>query len=264
MWSPIFERMDEVFRALADPNRRLLLDSLFERDGQSLVELQKRLPMSRFGVMKHLRVLEAAGLVTARKVGREKRHYLNPVPIRLIHDRWISRYAEPMVAHLTALKARLEELPMAVAPRHVYEILIRTTPERLWQAITDPADTQLYYYGTRVQSDWKPGSRLVYYDGDEISLDCKIVEIDPPHRLVHTFTMVYDREMAAERPSRVEWVIEKQGENCRLTLVHDDFDGETRTYHEVESGWAEILSGLKTYLETGEPLNLGDGAEMPA
>ncbi len=256
--------MDEVFRALADPSRRLLLDSLFERDGQSLLELTAHLPMSRFGVMKHLRVLESAGLVTARKVGREKRHYLNPVPIRLIHDRWISRYAEPIVAQLTALKAHLEEEPMGVPPRHVYEILIRTTPERLWRAITDPADTQLYYYGTKVQSDWKPGSRLVYLDGDQVTLDCKIVEIEAPRRLVHTFTMVYDPEMAAERPSRVSWVIEKQGELCRLTLVHDDFDGETKTYREVEHGWAEILSGLKTLLETGQPLHIGVETEMPA
>jgi Uncharacterized conserved protein len=119
---------------------------------------------------------------------------------------------------------------MGVPPRHVYEILIRTTPERLWRAITDPADTQLYYYGTKVQSDWKPGSRLVYLDGDEVSLDCEILEIEPPHRLVHTFTMVYDPEIAAERPSRVTWSIEQQGDVCRLTLVHDDFDGETRTY----------------------------------
>lgn len=256
--------MDEVFRALADPSRRLLLDTLFERDGQSLVELQAHLPMSRFGVMKHLKVLEAAGLVTAHKVGREKCHYLNPVPIRLIHDRWISRYAEPMVAQLTALEAHLEEQPMGVPPRHVYEILIRTTPERLWRAITDPADTQLYYYGTKVQSDWKAGSRLVYLEGDQVTLDCKIVEIEAPHRLVHTLTMVYDPEMAAERPSRVSWVIEKHGEVCRLTLVHDDFDGETRTYHEVEHGWPEILSGLKTLLETGEPLHVGQEAETHA
>jgi uncharacterized protein YndB with AHSA1/START domain len=255
--------MDEVFRALADPSRRLLLDSLFERDGQSLLELSAHLPMSRFGVMKHLRVLETAGLVAPRKVGREKRHYLNPVPIRLIHDRWISRYAEPMVAHLSALKARLEEQPMVVAPRHVYEILIRTTPERLWRAITDPEDTMLYYYGTRVESDWKPGSRLLYFDGDEISLDCKIIEIEPPKRLVHTFTMSYEPGLAAERPSRVSWVIEKQGEVCRLTLVHDNFDGETETYREVEHGWVDILSSLKTLLETGRPLHIGEDADMP-
>ena len=153
---------------------------------------------------------------------------------------------------------------MGVPPRRVYEILIRTTPERLWRALTDPADTQLYYYGTKVQSDWKPGSRLVYLDGDQVSLDCKILEIEAPHRLVHTFTMVYDTEMAAERPSRVSWVIEKQGPLCRLTLVHDDFEGETKTYLEVEHGWPDILSSLKTLLETGEPLHVGEEAEMPA
>ena len=120
--------MDEVFKAIADPNRRLLLDRLFERDGQSLGALQSGLSMTRFGVMKHLRVLESAGLVTTRKVGRRKLHYLNPVPIQLVHDRWISRYAEPIVAQLSALKARLEESPMGVPPRHVYEIFIRTTP----------------------------------------------------------------------------------------------------------------------------------------
>jgi uncharacterized protein YndB with AHSA1/START domain len=173
-------------------------------------------------------------------------------------------HATAVDAQLTALMTHLEEQPMGVPPRHVYEILIRTTPERLWRAITDPADTQLYYYGTKVQSDWKPGSRLVYLDGDQVTLDCKIVEIEAPNRLVHTFTMVYDPEMAAERPSRVSWVIEKQGETCRLTLVHDDFEGETRTYREVEHGWPDILSGLKTLLETGEPLHIGQEAEMPA
>jgi uncharacterized protein YndB with AHSA1/START domain len=260
--------MDEVFRALADPNRRLLLDRLFERDGQSLGELQVQLPMSRFGVMKHLGVLEEAGLVTTRRVGRRKLHYLNPVPIRLVHDRWISRYSEPIVAQLSALKARLEDTPMGAAPRHVYEIFIRTTPERLWRAITDPADTRLYYFGSEVQSDWKVGSRLTYLDGGQVSLDCKILEIDPAHRLVHSFAITYDPEAASDRPSRVTWEIEKLGESCRLTLVHDDFDGETRTYHEVEHGWSQILSGLKTLIETGQPLvveeHAGEHVETPA
>ena len=144
--------------------------------------------MTRFGVMKHLRVLEEAGLVTTRKVGREKLHYLNPVPIRLVHDRWISRYAEPIVAHLSALKARLEEQPMGVAPRHVYEIYIRTTPERLWRAITDPADTQPLLLRHRRSSPTGRSARsMVYLDHGEISLDCKILEIDPAHRLVHSF-----------------------------------------------------------------------------
>ena len=101
--------MDAVFKALADPTRRGLLDQLFEQDGQSLSELERRLPMSRFGVMKHLKVLEEAGLVTTKKRGREKLHFLNAVPIRLIHDRWVSKYAEPWAAALSGLKATIEE-----------------------------------------------------------------------------------------------------------------------------------------------------------
>jgi DNA-binding transcriptional ArsR family regulator len=102
-------RMDAVFKALADPTRRSLLDELYERDGQALSALEARLPMTRFGVMKHLKVLEEAGLVTTRKRGREKLHFLNPVPIRLVHDRWVSKYAEPWAATLTGLKRTLEE-----------------------------------------------------------------------------------------------------------------------------------------------------------
>jgi DNA-binding transcriptional ArsR family regulator len=101
--------MDEVFKALADPTRRALLDRLFERDGQTLTALERELPMSRFGVMKHLRVLEEAGLVTTRRRGREKLHFLNPVPIRLIHDRWVGKYAEPWASALSELKQDLEK-----------------------------------------------------------------------------------------------------------------------------------------------------------
>lgn len=256
--------MDEVFRALADPSRRLLLDSLSERDGQSLAELQAKLTMTRFGVSKHLGILEKAGLVTTRKVGRHKLHYLNPVPIRLIHDRWISKYAEPLLARISALKAQLEVPEMGVAPRHVYEIFIKTTPERLWRAITDPVDTLLYFFGTKVQSDWKSGSGLTYMDGDEVSLRGKILEIDPPNRLVHSFEAAFDPEQASDKPTRVTWTIEKMGEACRLTLVHDEFEGETKTYREVEHGWSEILSGLKTLLETGRPLHIHSEEQVPA
>jgi DNA-binding transcriptional ArsR family regulator len=101
--------VDEVFKALADPSRRTLLDALFEEDGQTLSALEQRLPMSRFGVMKHLKVLEKAGLVTTRRRGREKLHFLNPVPIRLVHDRWVSKYAEPWASALSELKHELEE-----------------------------------------------------------------------------------------------------------------------------------------------------------
>src|SRR3982074_2469130 len=118
--------MDGIFRALADPTRRGLLDELFREGGQTLTALQARLPMTRFGVMKHLKQLEEAGLVVTKRRGREKLHFLNPVPIRLVHDRWVSKYAEPWSAALSGLKHRLES-PM----EKVFEIYIRTTPERL-------------------------------------------------------------------------------------------------------------------------------------
>src|SRR6186713_2762274 len=146
--------MDEVFKALADPTRRELLDRLRERDGQSLSALEEGLPMTRFGVMKHLKVLEAAHLVTTRKRGREKLHFLNPVPIRLVHDRWVSKYAEPWASTLTGLKRTLEDRTM----EKVFEIYIKTTPERLWEAITDPAQRAKYNFGVGVESDWTNGS----------------------------------------------------------------------------------------------------------
>src|SRR5712664_2331722 len=142
--------MDAVFRALADPTRRSLLDELFKKDGQTLSALEARLPMTRFGVMKHLKVLEEAGLVVTKRRGREKLHFLNPVPIRLVHDRWVSKYAEPWAATLSELKHKLEEKMM----EKVFEIYIKTTPERLWEAITDPEIRSKYNFGAQVSSDW--------------------------------------------------------------------------------------------------------------
>src|SRR6201992_1749080 len=123
--------MDSVVKALADPTRRGLLDELFKEDGQTLSALGARLPMTRFGVMKHLKVLEEAGLVVSRRKGREKVPYLNPVPIRLVHDRWVSKYAEPWAAGLSELKHDLEEKTM----EKVFEIYIKTTPEPLLRAM---------------------------------------------------------------------------------------------------------------------------------
>src|SRR5215471_21808688 len=134
--------VDDVFRALADPTRRSLLDELYQEDGQTLRALEEHFPMTRFGVMKHLKQLEEAGLVVTRRRGREKLHFLNPVPIRLIHDRWVSKYAEPWAAGLSEIKQKLEK-PM----QKIYEIYIRTTPERLWEAITDPQIRAKYNFG---------------------------------------------------------------------------------------------------------------------
>src|SRR5690242_7298599 len=147
--------MDDVFKALADPTRRSLLDELFKEDGQTLSALEARLPMSRFGVMKHLKVLEEAGLVVTRRRGREKLHLLNPVPIRLVHDRWVSKYAEPWAATLTGLKHDLERTHTM---EKVFEIYIKTTPERLWEAIVDDGLRRKYNFGVGVESDWTAGS----------------------------------------------------------------------------------------------------------
>ena len=249
------DAMARVFRALSDPSRRRLLDRLYRRDGQTLGELERSLPrLSRFGVMKHLRVLERAHLVTTHRAGREKFHYLNPVPIRLIHDRWISKYAEPWTRAMGELKAGLEGRTMK-GPRHVYQVYIRTTPEALWAAITNPEHTRRFFYETDVEWDGKAGSPIVHrMKNGAPALEGKVLEAVPGKRLVHTFSMAHNPEAAKDRSSRVTWEIEPQGPLCLLTVTHDDFDGETRTYQEVSRGWNPVLSGLKTLLETGRPL----------
>jgi uncharacterized protein YndB with AHSA1/START domain len=239
--------VDEVFRALADPTRRQLLDELFREDGQTLTALEERFPMSRFGVMKHLRVLEEAGLVVPRREGREKRHFLNPVPIRLVHDRWVSKYAEPWAAGLSELKTRLER-PV----EKVFEIYIRVTPERLWEAITDPEIRTKFNFGASVHSDWQVGSTYALQAGDLPLGEGEVLEADPPRRLVHTMTALWSDDVKAEGPSRVTWEIEPVGDSCRLTVVHDEL--REGANEELYGGWPMILSGLKTWLETGSVL----------
>ena len=240
--------MDEVFRALADPTRRQLLDELYREDGQTLGQLEARFPMTRFGVMKHLRLLEDAGLVVTRRRGREKLHFLNPVPIRLVHDRWVSKYAEPWVAGLSDLKQRLES-----DMEKVYEIYIRATPERLWEAITDPEIRAKYNFGAGVTSDWTPGSALeMGVDGDHLLGRGEVLEVDPPRRLVHTMVALWGEDVEAEGPSRVTWEIEQIQDSCRLTVTHDQL--REGANEQLYGGWPMILSGLKTWLETGELL----------
>src|ERR1041385_7824200 len=256
-----YERcVDAVFKALADPSRRRLLDKLFVRDGQSLGELEEHLPgMTRFGVMKHLRVLEEARLVTTRKVGREKIHYLNPVPIRRIFERWTSKYSKPFSRALVDLEKQFEQGDRDMdkpGPKHVYEIYIRTSPEELWKAITDPAFMRKYFYDHTVESTWKAGAHYEHRANDgTVRIEGEIVKFDPPHRLVQTFACPAKAETRVDRPSRVTWIIERVGDACKLTLIHDDFDGETATFKSVGPGWNPVLSGLKTLIETGKPLD---------
>src|SRR5688500_15881633 len=197
--------VDAVFKALADATRRRLLDMLFRRDGQTLGELERRLAMTRFGVMKHLRVLEDAHLIVTKRRGREKLHFLNAVPIRQIHDRWIDKYAARMAALLTDLKKQLEEEYM----EKVYEIYIKTTPERLWEAITKPELRAKYSFGVGVHSDWTRGSRyharttdLTISPGMDIAEGGNI-EVDPPRRLVQTFRALWSDDVKGEGYSGV-------------------------------------------------------------
>jgi uncharacterized protein YndB with AHSA1/START domain/DNA-binding transcriptional ArsR family regulator len=242
--------VDEVFKALADPTRRSLLDELFKQDGQTLSSLEQRLPMTRFGVMKHLRVLVEAGLLTTRRRGREKLHFLNPVPIRLVHDRWVSKYAEPWVAALSDLKHNIEEHDM----EKVFEIYIKTTPERLWEAITDSEMRQKYNFGVGVSSDWTPGSHYegVHPKAPGALLEGENLEVEPPRRLVQSFTALWGESVKQEGTSRVTWEIEPVGDSCRLTVTHDQLHENANS--ELYGGWPMILSGLKTLLETGETL----------
>jgi uncharacterized protein YndB with AHSA1/START domain len=241
--------MDEVFRALADPTRRGLLDALYGKDGQSLTELEAVSPMTRFGVMKHLGVLEAASLVVTRRRGREKLHFLNPVPIRLVHDRWVSKYAQPWAAALSGLKHQLEE---EKTMEKVFEIYIKTTPERLWRAITDTEMRAKYTFGAAITSDWTPGSTYRGVGTGAPILEGENLEVDSPRRLVQSFRALWGDDVKAEGTSRVTWEIAPVGDSCRLTVTHDQLreGGNDQIY----GGWPMILSGLKTLLETGELL----------
>jgi DNA-binding transcriptional ArsR family regulator/uncharacterized protein YndB with AHSA1/START domain len=269
--------VDEVFRALADPSRRLLLDSLNGRSGQSLRELCTGLDMARQSVSKHLAVLEEANLVMTVWRGREKLHYLNAAPINDIAERWINQYDRQRVVALSDLKKALEETAMP-RPEFVYRTFIHTTPERLWAALTDPAFTRRYW-GVAFTSDWNVGSTMTWEENGVTIVDPAqmVLESQPYRRLSytwHTFTPEWgavhnfsddDRsQIASERRSRVTFEIEEVGPMVKLTVVHDGFDPGSTVLHQVSHGWPVILSSLKTLLETGETLPGGPGSAAKA
>jgi uncharacterized protein YndB with AHSA1/START domain len=241
--------VDAVFRALADPTRRDLLDRLYREDGQTLRALAADYPMTRIGVMKHLQILEDARLVVTRRRGREKLHFLNPIPIRLVHDRWVSKYAEPWVATLSDIKQQLEQ-----TMEKVFEIYIRTTPERLWEAITDSEIRTKFQFGNRVESTWAPGSEYQVTNPRAAGtlIEGENVEVDPPRRLVQTARALWGEDVQKEGTSRVTWEIEPVGDSCRLTVTHDQLREGANA--QLFGGWPMILSGLKTWIETGDVL----------
>lgn len=258
--------MDEVFKALADPSRRALLDSLNAHSGQTLRELCSGLAMARQSVSKHLAVLETANLITTVWRGREKLHYLNSEPINSISERWIDRYHRERVQALADLKTALEADPMS-KPEFVYTTYIKTTPERLWQALTDPAFTSRYWMGVSFETDWKPGSTITWRQGDRLMADPEqvILESDPYRRLSftwHSMTPEWAEANGLSEDDRAKWAaeprsmatfdIEPVGENVKLTVVHTGFEPGSRVLESISGGWPIVLSGLKTLLETGE------------
>lgn len=253
---------DAVFRALADPTRRALLDRLRERDGQTLGELCGPLTMARQSATQHLAVLEAANLVTATRRGREKLHYLNPVPLWDMQERWIERFAGPRLRALSAVRQRAEALPRAQSnkedtmgnrPLYRYVTYIEATPEGVWEALTDE-DLTAAYWGHRNVSDWEPGSRWEHrrVDGSGIAdVAGTVLSSERPRKLVITFDA--PGEPAADDPSVVTFDIEPFHEIVRLTVTHENLHSE-QDLEAVGAGWPAVCANLKSLLETGHVL----------
>jgi len=241
---------DAVFKALADPTRRLLLDRLREQDGQTLQELCTRLRMTRQSATQHLDLLVAAALVTVVRRGRERLHYLNPAPIHEIRRRWIAEFDEPRLRALSAIKSRAEEY--AMIPTYVYVTYIRADADQVWHALTD-ADLTARYWGHANVSDWQPGSTWEHRRTDgtgTADITGRVLAADPPSSLVVTF----EDDPGEDRPAAtVTFLIEPYGDMVRLTVTHehlpsrDDLDA-------VSHGWPAVLSNLKSLLETGDVL----------
>jgi uncharacterized protein YndB with AHSA1/START domain/DNA-binding transcriptional ArsR family regulator len=243
--------VDKVFKALADETRRFLLDRLRERNGQTLGELCEQLDMARQSVTQHLAVLQAANLVSAVRRGREKLHYLNPVPLHEIQQRWIEQFEEPRLRVLSAVKRRAEE-DMSDKPSFVYVTYIESTPEKVWHALTD-ADLTAQYWGHANVSDWQAGSTWEHQrvDGSGVADVVGVVEeATPPRRLVMTWGLPGE-----ENVSRVTFDVQRYQQIVRLTVTHTDLADEQEK-RMAAGGWAAVLSNLKSLLETGSPLSL--------
>jgi uncharacterized protein YndB with AHSA1/START domain/DNA-binding transcriptional ArsR family regulator len=254
---------DEVFRALADSSRLRLLDMLNARNGQTLRELCAGLDMARQSVSKHLAVLEAANLVTTVWRGREKLHYLNAEPINAIADRWINRYDRRRVQLFADLKTALEADTMSDND-FVYTTYIRTTPERLWQALTDPNFTDQYWH-VHHETDWKVGSDIVWHLGDVTMAGPGqvVLEHDPYRRLAYTWHHItpefakaveIDDELyekiSREPLSKVSFDLEPVGDQVKLTVIHSGFEPGSEIRPLISDGWTQLISDLKSFVET--------------
>ena len=257
---------DAVFKALADPGRRRLLDMLHERSGLTLGELCEGLQMRRQSVSQHVELLEAANLVVSVRDGRRKLHYLNPVPIHEIQSRWIWKFEQPRLAALDLIKRNAEDQAMTsettqntqtteAVPDYVYTTYIRATPEQVWHALTDPEVTSRFWGHAQV-SEWSVGSRVdhVRTDGSGIADAAgTVIEVDRPHRLVFSFDHPSQADDPTFEPSVVTFQIEAYRDIVKLTLSHAHLHS-TEQRDGLALGWPTVLANLKTLLETGDVL----------
>jgi uncharacterized protein YndB with AHSA1/START domain/DNA-binding transcriptional ArsR family regulator len=244
--------MDKIFNALGDKSRRYLMDLLYERNGQSLTELSSNLDMSRQAVTKHLKILESANLVVPVWKGKEKLHYLNTVPLRLIYSRWINKFDEDRIQGLYELKNDLENITQEVKMKgFVYQIVIATSAEKVWESLTKPEFTQKFWFGRSVISDWEVGSvvSIITPDGKE-EMKGEVIEFQPNKRLSYTWKTP---EEAFTETTTVVFELQEMGPMTKLTILHD-MDAESAKFQQAAAGWTFILCGLKTFLETGAPM----------
>jgi uncharacterized protein YndB with AHSA1/START domain/DNA-binding transcriptional ArsR family regulator len=250
--------MDAVFKALADPTRRVLLDRLREHNGQTLSELCEHLDMARQSATQHLDLLVRANLVTVVRRGRERLHYLNPVPIHEIEERWISGFDKPRLRAISAIKIQSEEYAMTSAstsvPTYVYVTYIHASAQQVWRALTD-ADLTAQYWGHANVSDWQEGSAWEHRRTDgsgAVDVVGRVIASEPPTRLVLTFEDSPDAEPQRE-PSVVTFLIEPHQDIVRLTVTHENLPN-MEMLGGVSDGWPAVLANLKSLLETGRGL----------
>ena len=244
--------LDAVFKALADPTRRRLLDLLRVENGRTLGALCDETAMTRQATSQHLAVLEAANLVSTVRHGRQKLHYLNTVPVYEIQTRWIGYFEQPRLRMLRDVKHRFE-YDMSDTPSFVYVTYIATTPEKLWQALTDP-DVTAQYWDHRNVSDLEVGSTWEHRrldDAGTVDVTGTVLEVDPPKRYVQTWADPADPDDESKQ-SRVEYDLKSLGTVVRLTVSHFDISGDDLT--SASGGWSAVLSNLKSLLETGSVL----------
>lgn len=243
--------MDQLFKALNDPARRAILDRLRDRDGQTLSELEQGFDMSRFGVMKHLKLLEDSGLILTRKSGRFKYHYLNAMPLQELVDRWVAPFLRPQAHALSSLKEKLESETRMGKPDFMMQTFIRCTQDALWAALTETDQMAAYHFVcNEVRGRVDTGSAVEFIQPDGTAMLRQVAQkLDPKTRIELSFEPLF---MGPDAPSsNMIYLIEPQGEICKLTIEHYGLSAGQEGFGE---GWARLAASLKSYLETGVAL----------